>query len=310
MDFDKHSKRTIDSPSIRAVPTGPHAVFARQCEEISGDGTRLWGLAVDAVLPTDFGETEFMVFARFQDAVTGDWACIGRCHALPVFCSHPMLEYSGETIEVTLVRVGIAGSLGPEGSLSTTIALVRDGHPPGDVTNFTATPVGSGVSFEWDALTGRPDVIGYEIRAGVAGWAAAAVVVAAGPVQRPVVWVARNVAPGLNFYIKAVTGSEDYSDAEDTATLTSAEGACLDARSSLGYQEVTVPAGATSVSVTTVCPYAAAPYVVGGPSGDTPFKPSFGTWSQNGDDTWSATMYIPFTAPTGDVLTILHEGGA
>lgn len=313
MAFDVTQSRTRTVPNPRRSAPLVHLVNVQQARGFRIDGSRGADLIVDAVVPTYYGVQHYEVYARIQGGITGDWVCLGKCRRFPMYVSHPIAQLIGETLDISVVlRSAFGPSQGPDGGTSTTITIARTGPTPADVTGFTAAPEAGGILFTWTPIDGteRPDVAGYEIRAGSTGWSSATLVGAIAPVNAPMLWVPRSQAPGTSFYIKAKTKTEIYSASPATATITSAQGDCLDNESMLGYQEVTVTAGASSATVTTVCPYDAAPYPVGGPSADVAFKPSFGTWSQNGDDTWSATMYIPYTSPSGGTLVMLHEGGA
>lgn len=293
-----------------------HTIAVREQRAFGPDGSTLWGAIVEGILPTFYDVGWIDVYARFQGAATGDWMHVGRGRQFPLTVRHDIFRFRDEAIEVTAALVSVLGAtLGPDGSPSVVVTLANgsdlspDVLPP-DVSGFVVDPVMGGVLFTWTPITDRPDVLGYEIRAGATGWLSATVVTACAPVNCPCIWVPRSRATGTSFYIKAKTRSEIYSNAVATATLTAAEGACLDAESAVGYQEVTIAAGGTSVSVTTVCPYTNAPYLVAGSSSARGLTFGWGTWAQNGDNTWTATLYASAVAPTGGWLVILHEAGS
>lgn len=311
-------RRDQPAPDKRAVPPPVHEMSAVEETRWGYDGSRFLGLWVTGVAATAF-KGVFEVWIQPDDALTTDrWEHIASSATLPIFASSPFI-IDGQGYRVALVtRSRWGNSAGPEGSPSATVTIAGGNERPPAVTGFTASVDRGDVLFDWTPIieqqdyANRRDILKYEIRAGT-GWQSATEVGVFGPVNRRWGRAPRSKATGTTFLIKAITRSEvESEDAPASATITAAEGACADAASPVATQEVSIPSAATSVTVTTICPYSAAPRVQFTPGDDVASLPIVDrvTMSQNGDNTWSFTLYATATAPTAGWIFDMFEAEA
>lgn len=305
--------RTLTVPNPQAAPGVAHSIALSESANVNPDGTVVHGVWLDGVVPTT-PDTYYEAWVKITGDETDDWVHAGTTRSLPMLVQSPLFMKGGAYTVALVICSWLGRTVGPEGSTSATITLAGTGMLPSDVTGFSVTVENGQLLFSWTAVSSdlNPDVVGYEIRAGSTGWSSATVVGCFAPRCRPWALVPRSKAAGTSFYIKAQTRLGDYSSGVATATLSSASATCIDNDSTVGYQEVTIVGGARTVTVTTRCPYAAAPYLTATASvnGRSLALTTY-TYAQNPDLTWTCTLRASANAPAAGSWTVhVHEAGA
>lgn len=310
-----NAERTTTAPNPRRAPPVAVSVSAQHETMFSPDGTSYDGLRVSGIVPT-VPDVVYEVWAKPTAGGHESWQHIGTGRTLPIYVRDPKVLATTASVTIALVIASALGvNVGPEGSTQATLTF-GTGSLPEDVTGFTAVIEGGQVLFKWTRIDAdiNPDVLGYEIRAGTTGWSSATLVGFVCPVLRDWFSVPRSKATGTAFYIKARTRLGAYSSAVGSATLSAAGATCIDNDSMVGYQEVTIVGGASTVTVTTKCPYpGGAPYITVTGSTSTGRQLSFNTsgYSVNGDLTYSFTLRASARAPAAGSWTVhVHEAGA
>lgn len=318
-------RRDQTIPTRRHIPPPVHEVFLNEDFSIQADGTQVGAIVVDAVTPTYF-QGRYEIWMRDPQAnVVTDWQYVASTAAFPFTVNHPDFfapqADNDITNDVTIAVVSVSGygnKIGPEGSPQATLTLRHEGVLPPDIPSLDVSVEDGMVLFDWTSVdedsAANADhwrsVYKYEIRAGATGWLSGTYVGSYGPRNRRWGVAPRSKAPGSTFMIKAVNYQGTVSDSPASASLTAAEESCLDNTSPTGYQEVTIPAGFNTLTVTTVCPYAAAPFITAAASDGSVVALATSGYSQNGDDTWSFTLTSSMAAPPGGTLVHVMEAGA
>jgi hypothetical protein len=272
---------------------------------------------VSAETPTVPDVGEYAVHVQHTDANADDWWHAGNTRKLPFIVRDPRLV-EGQSYRFTVVARSTLGSgIAPAAAPSATVTLNGNGLVPEDVTGFTAITDEGWILFAWTALghDANADVVGYEIRAGATGWLSATFVAFKSGLGSTWIAVPRSRATGTSFYCKARTTTDVYSAAVASATLSAANATEADNTSPVGYQDVTVLAGATTVTVTTRATYTATPFIVcehrqTGATALGIYKHHVYGFSVNGDNTYSFTLKISDAAPTGGVVVTVLEAEA
>lgn len=302
-------------PERRAIIPPVHSVTLTNEERYTVDGTRMCGVRVDAIPSTYFDgiyEVWWRASSPNAQAKEAEWQHIATGRTFPIHVNDPAWwsQDDGLVVDIAVVTVTSFGNtIGPDGSPQASITMPVGGEGevlPPDVADFDAEIHQGNVYFSWTPVNPQvSDVMKYEIRSGSTGWSSGSFVAAVGPRNRRRHPVPRPNAPGSTFMIKAVTYSEVYSKNEDTATLTAIEQQEADEVNTGACQEVTIPAGSSTVTVTTRAPWSGAPCVSTTASdGSIQF---FGveSFSQNGDGTWSFTLMASSVSVSGSETTVL-----
>jgi|GEM_PF-5231703 len=124
----------------------------------------------------------------------------------------------GEQYRISVVSRAPGGpGMHPDDGVNDTVTITPYLIPPPDVTGFSATNNGYTISFAWDAISGCPDFLHYEIRAGVT-WDMAEVVATTTETRYSSPCLA--TAYSVTYWIAAKTTTDQYSSnpASDTAT--------------------------------------------------------------------------------------------
>jgi len=124
----------------------------------------------------------------------------------------------GTQYRVSAVSVSTGGmKKAADDGVNDTVTITPYLIPPPDVTGFSATNNGYTISFAWDAISGCPDFLHYEIRAGVT-WDMAEVVATTTETRYSSPCLA--TAYSVTYWIAAKTTTNQYSSnpASDTAT--------------------------------------------------------------------------------------------
>jgi hypothetical protein len=301
--------RTQQVPDLRKVPPSVTDLVVVEAGESEIDGSVLGGIRVFFVPPVWWGEVHFDIWAKHGDLTGFVW--VGRTRATGGRILHPFL-LAGNTYTIAVCSVSVSGaSIEPDGAPQATLTLTGQPDPvPADVTGFSVQSDGPFLRFAWDALP-NPDlnVSHFRIQAGAA-WVGGALVALVAPAGARQIAVPRAQAPGAVFAIKAVTRTGIESSAPAVAYLTSTEQTCIDAERQVVPREVTIPGGASSVVVTTICPYDTAPFITAmGTNGLTAWADPL-TFAQDGTTKlWSFTLHVDDIAAPGGEGVYIHEAG-
>ena len=310
-------RNLAETPNIRGIPPDISRLAVRDDIAAWPDGTVRSGILVTFQKPTYYDIAGCDIWYRPSLDATDPtaWTYSGRTRDTSHKIASDLLE-AATSYEVAVCPVSLLGaSKAPTAAVRATITFNGIGGIPNDIAGFDVATDKGDVYFTWTANLIHTDIAGYEIRAGATGWLSATVVGVFGPRTRNFAKVPRVRATGTSFYIKAITTTLVYSSAVGTATLTAAEGTELDNTSVVGYQDVTVLAGATTVVVTTKATYTAEPFITveqkqSGATALGIYKHHIYNFVLNGDSTYSFTLKISDTAPTGGVKLSVHEAGA
>jgi len=300
-------------PDPRKVPPPVSNVGANESFHTLPDGTTLFGIDVTWIAPTYYGNVTVDVWYQLSGEGTAAWMYAGRTRRSPFKIQGADLT-PGQTFVVAVCTVSaVEMTIGPDASPQATVTLAQGSLQPPDITGFTVIDYGPDLLFQWTPVNSDayPYVMGYEIRAGATGWSSATFVAKA-PLRNTPWWpVPRPLAPGTSFYLKAVSYAEVYSATPASASLAAEDATSVDAASTgTYYQEATIAAGTQSVTYTSKGQFASAPYF-GIAASVAGYGGTFDgtTFSQNGDGTWSATLYGDDVAPAGGATILALEAG-
>lgn len=300
---------TQQVPDLRKVPPSVTGLVVGESGETDADGGVPGGVRVFFTPPEWWGELRFDVWAKHAD-LTG-FVFLGSTRASGTRFTHPFLQI-GFTYTIAVCSVSVSGaSIVPESAPQAVVVLSGQADPiPDDVTGFSVVTDGPFVRFAWAAVPNPLRHIQHlRIQVG-AVWGVGAVVALVAPAGAVRIAVPRAQAPGNVFAIKAITGTGRESLVAALAYLTSTAVACVDVDVPVAPREVTIPAGFSSVVVTTLCPYDTPPFVTAmGTNGLTAWADPT-TFVQNSvTKLWSFMLYVDDIAAPGGEGVYLHEAG-